>query len=151
MQQPVAPAAPIDETALLTSSAVFDQAWYELEAGRSFSGLEEAVAHYRKEGAAMQFSPHPLFDPTTADETARRKDPARRLPHAAEAAAGVLPTPDGTWTPIFAASPMRRGTTTVRSGILRSGSPTRRSWTSTGWPVRPRCAGVTPRLGGMWR
>jgi glycosyltransferase involved in cell wall biosynthesis/SAM-dependent methyltransferase len=65
VQQPVVPAAPIDETVLLMSSAVFDQAWYELEAGRSFSGLEEAVVHYRNEGAAKQLSPHPLFDPTT--------------------------------------------------------------------------------------
>jgi 2-polyprenyl-3-methyl-5-hydroxy-6-metoxy-1,4-benzoquinol methylase len=65
VQQPVVPAASIDETALLMSSAVFDQAWYELEAGRSFSGLEEAVVHYRNEGAAKQLSPHPLFDPTT--------------------------------------------------------------------------------------
>ena len=65
VQEPVVPAAPIDETVLLMSSAVFDQAWYELEAGRSFSGLEEAVVHYRSEGARKQLSPHPLFDPTT--------------------------------------------------------------------------------------
>jgi len=65
VQEPVVPAATIDETVLLTSSAVFDQAWYESEAGRSFSGPEEAVAHYRKEGATKQLSPHSLFDPTT--------------------------------------------------------------------------------------
>ena len=65
VQEPVVPAATMDETVLLTSSAVFDQAWYESEAGRSFSGPEEAVAHYRKEGATKQLSPHSLFDPTT--------------------------------------------------------------------------------------
>ena len=75
VQQPVVPAAPIDETLLLTSSAVFDQAWYELEAGRSFSRLEKAVVHYRNEGAAKQLSPHPLFDPTT-----QRRPPAGMTP-----------------------------------------------------------------------
>ena len=75
VQQPVVPEAPIDETVLLTSSAVFDQAWYGLEAGRSFSELAEAVAHYRNEGAAKQLSPHPLFDPTT-----QRRPPAGMTP-----------------------------------------------------------------------
>ena len=65
VQEPEVSAAPIDETVLLMSSAVFDQAWYELEAGRSFSGLEEAVEHYRSKGARMQLSPHALFDPMT--------------------------------------------------------------------------------------
>ena len=56
------------EAALLKASPVFDQAWYEQEAGRSFSGLGEAVADYRKQGAALQLSPHPLFEPTTVSD-----------------------------------------------------------------------------------
>ena len=61
--------APVEEAALLKGSPVFDLAWYEQEAGRSFSGLDEAVAHYRKQGAARQLSPHPLFAPPTASNS----------------------------------------------------------------------------------
>jgi glycosyltransferase involved in cell wall biosynthesis/SAM-dependent methyltransferase len=64
------PTAPVDEAALLKASPVFDLGWYEQEAGRTFSGIDEAVAHYRTEGAARQLSPHPLFDPAVVDRPA---------------------------------------------------------------------------------
>ena len=89
--RPTPRAASIEEGELLTGSAAFDQAWYEQESGRSFSSREEAVTHYCTEGAAMQLSPHPLFDPTTVPEPPEGKTPLgayltqpsqrRRSPH----------------------------------------------------------------------
>ena len=67
--------APVKEATLLKGSPVFDLGWYEQEAGRSFSGLGEAVGHYRKDGAARQLSPHPLFEPTTASDATTRLTP----------------------------------------------------------------------------
>ena len=73
--QPAPPAASLEDLELLTGSPGFDQAWYELESGRSFSGREAAVTHYCTEGAAMQLSPHPLFDPTTVGKPPAGKTP----------------------------------------------------------------------------
>ena len=151
VQQPVVPAASIDETALLTSSAVFDQAWYELEAGRSFSGLEEAVVHYRNEGAAKQLSPHPLFDPTTVTKPPAGKTPLGAYLSQPKRQRAFSPPRMGRGRLSSPRARCGEARHMVRSGILRSGSPTRRNWTCTGWSVRHRFAGVTPRLGGMWR
>ncbi len=89
--QPAPPAPDVEERERLEGAAAFDQAWYERESGRSFSNREEAVAHYCTEGAALQLSPHPLFDPTTIAKPAEGKTPlsaylaqpgpARRSPH----------------------------------------------------------------------
>ncbi|HZA72671.1 MAG TPA: glycosyltransferase [Propionibacteriaceae bacterium] len=89
--QPAPPVASVADLELLLGSAAFDQAWYELESGRSFSSRDEAVTHYCTEGAAMQLSPHPLFDPTTVAKPPEGKTPLgaylaepsrwRRSPH----------------------------------------------------------------------
>ena len=116
-----APTAPVDETALLKASPVFDLAWYEREAGRSFAGLDEAVAHYRQQGRRPQLSPHPLFEPTTADNSTGGLTPVGAYltsPHGAAAVAPPrlgrrgLPPPRARCrrTPSWAARPPRGAT-----------------------------------------
>ena len=55
----------------------------------TFSGRDEAIAHYLTKGAARHLSPHPLLAPTTADETTRAA--------IAVAVAVSLPDEDGRW------------------------------------------------------
>ena len=104
---------------------MFDLAWYEQEAGRSFAGLREAVGHYRKQGAARQLSPHPVFEPTTASDPTTGWTPLGAYLTSARGT-GRRPTRAGTSGPTSAASPAQHDTSTVRSATSRSGSPTRR-------------------------
>ena len=66
---------------------MFDLAWYEREAGRTFLGLDEAIAHYRSQGAARQLSPHPLFVPATASDSTTELTPV----------GAYLASPPGQW------------------------------------------------------
>lgn len=56
-------------TRILETPGIVDLAWYSLEAGREFTSLAEAIAHYESIGADQSLSPHPLFDPTMVEES----------------------------------------------------------------------------------
>lgn len=60
-------------------AGVLDPTWYSREVGESFSGLDQAVEHYRDEGDATRFSPHPLFSPSVMPEDRDRTPLARYL------------------------------------------------------------------------
>jgi glycosyltransferase involved in cell wall biosynthesis len=65
----------------ILASRVFDQAWYELQAGRSFGSVRDALKDYLDRGRQAGRSPSPLFEPQWYDREqwrSRATDPLAR-------------------------------------------------------------------------
>ena len=116
-----APGVPVDEAALLAASPLFDLDWYARETGLTFASKEDAVAHYRRTGAARQLSPHPLFLPGRNAIRRKRLPPPSARTWSVGRDTGRCPIRAGTSRRTFGAFPLRRGIAPGRSGTWPSG------------------------------